>query len=41
MHDESALWLDEEIKEQGISRREWLDIMAMGGLATLAAYTII
>ena len=37
MHDESSLWLDEEIKEQGISRREWLDIMAMGGLATLAA----
>ena len=35
MHDESGLWLDEEVKEQGISRREWLDIMAMGGLATL------
>ena len=35
MHDESGLWLDEEVKEQGISRREWLDIMAMGGLATI------
>lgn len=41
MHDETSLWLDEEIKEEGVSRREWLDIMAMGGLATLAGSMIL
>ena len=41
MHDETSLWLDEEIKEEGVSRREWLDIMAMGCLATIAGSMIL
>ena len=35
MHDEFAMAVDEEVREQGISRREWLDVMAMGGLAAM------
>lgn len=37
MHDESEIAMDEEVLEQGITRREWLDIMAMGGLAAALA----
>ena len=37
MHDEFAMAVDEEVLEQGISRRQWLDIMAKGGLAAALA----